>query len=75
MDVARKVYRPDIYAEAAKALIAEGKMSADEFPDFAKESGFRSPQTHFIDNVTFDGKKPNAYLEKFAIGLKGGQKI
>jgi nitrate/nitrite transport system substrate-binding protein len=71
MDVAKKVYRPDIYATAAKELIAEGKMSASEFPDFAKESGFRKPQTQFIDNITFDGTKPNEYLGKFKIGLKG----
>jgi nitrate/nitrite transport system substrate-binding protein len=71
MDVAKKVYRPDIYAIAAKELIAEGKMQAAEFPDFAKESGFRPPQTEFIDNITFDGTRPNEYLGKFKIGLKG----
>ena len=27
MDIAKQVYRPDIYAQAAKALIAEGKIS------------------------------------------------
>jgi nitrate/nitrite transport system substrate-binding protein len=75
MEVAKKVYRPDIYAEAAKELIAEGKMKAEEFPDFAEESGFRAPQTHFIDNITFDGREPNAYLKKFDIGLKGSEKI
>jgi nitrate/nitrite transport system substrate-binding protein len=69
-EVARKVYRPDIYATAAKALIAEGKMTAADFPDFAKEDGFRDPQSEFIDGVTFDGTKPNAYLESFSIGLK-----
>ena len=31
---------------------------------------FKAPQKHFIDNITFDGKQPNAYLEKFPIGLK-----
>ena len=70
-EVAKKVYRPDIYETAAKALIAEGKMTAADFPDFAKEDGFRDPQTEFIDGVTFDGTKPNAYLESFPIGLKG----
>lgn len=75
MDIAKKVYRPDIYAIAAKELIAEGKMKANEFPDFDKESGFRSPQKEFIDNVVYDGTKPNAYLEKFKIGLKGKDKI
>jgi len=74
-DIAKKVYRPDIYAVAAKELIAEGKLKASEFPDFAKESGFRAPQTEFIDNITFDGTKPNDYLKKFSIGLKGKDKI
>ncbi len=75
MDMAKKVYRPDIYAIAAKELIAEGKMKASDFPDFAKETGFRKPQTQFIDGITYDGTKPNAYLKKFKIGLKGDDKI
>jgi len=75
MDTAKKVYRPDIYAQAAKELIAEGKMKASEFPDFAKEDGFKAPQTEFIDGVTYDGKKPNEYIEKFSIGLKEKSKI
>jgi nitrate/nitrite transport system substrate-binding protein len=75
MDIAKKVYRPDIYAEAAKELIAEGKMTADMFPDFATEDGFRAPQTHFIDNITYDGTKPNEYLKKFNIGLKPEDQI
>ena len=59
-----------MYEKAAKALIAEGKISAAGFPDFVKEDGFRAPQTHFIDGITYDGKKPNDYLNKFKIGLK-----
>jgi nitrate/nitrite transport system substrate-binding protein len=73
-EVAKKVYRPEIYAEAAKELIAEGKLKASDFPDFAKESGFRAPQSEFIDGVEYNGNQPNAYLKKFAIGLKGGDK-
>ncbi|MBR9885113.1 MAG: ABC transporter substrate-binding protein [Oceanospirillales bacterium] len=75
MDVAKKVYRPDIYATAAKELIADGLMDAADFPDFATEDGFKAPQTQFIDGITYDGKKPNEYLEKFNIGLKGADKI
>lgn len=74
METAKKVYRPDIYAQAAKALIAEGKMKAADFPDFAKETGYRKPQTEFIDGITYDGTKPNAYLKQFTIGLKDKQK-
>jgi nitrate/nitrite transport system substrate-binding protein len=71
METAKKVYRPDIYAAAAKALIAEGKMKAGDFPEFAKETGFKAPQKEFIDGVTYDGTKPNAYLNSLKIGLKG----
>jgi nitrate/nitrite transport system substrate-binding protein len=69
-DTARKVYRPDIYRKAAEELIAEGEMQAADFPDFDTETGFRPPQSEFIDGITFDARKPNAYLKQFPIGLK-----
>ncbi|MCV6639310.1 CmpA/NrtA family ABC transporter substrate-binding protein [Candidatus Albibeggiatoa sp. nov. NOAA] len=75
MDTAKKVYRPDIYAKAAQSLIDEGTMKAEDFPNFETETGFRAPQTEFIDNITFDGTKPNEYLEQFEIGLKGDTKL
>ncbi len=75
MEVAKKVYRPDIYRQAAEELIREGKMTPADFPDFDQETGFRPPQTEFIDGIAFDGRKPNAYLEQFSIGLKGKQKL
>ena len=71
--VAKSVYRPDIYKKAAMELIAEGHMTADEFPDFTSETGYRAPQSEFIDGVTFDGTKPNDYLKSFSIGLKGDE--
>lgn len=74
-ETAKSVYRPDIYRQAAEALIAEGKMDAKDFPEFATETGYRKPQTEFIDGVTYDGTKPNDYLKKFKIGLKGKEKI
>lgn len=74
-NIAKQVYRPDIYAQAAKALIGEGKADAKDFPEFATESGFKAPQKHFIDDIVYDGTLPNAYLEKFKIGLKGDTKI
>ncbi len=75
METAKSVYRPDIYRKAAEELIAEGKMKTEDFPDFAKETGYRTPQTEFIDGVIFDGAKPNEYLEKFKIGLKGDDRV
>lgn len=75
MDIAKKVYRPDIYAVAARELIEEGKLPASAFPDFETETGFKPAQTEFIDEMTFDGTQPNAYLEQFPIGLKGEQVV
>jgi len=75
VETAKSVYRPDIYRAAATALIEEGEMTAADFPDFDAETGFRPPQTGFIDGKVFDGSKPNAYLEQFPIGLKGDDTI
>jgi nitrate/nitrite transport system substrate-binding protein len=75
MDVAKEVYRPEIYRAAAESLIEDGTLEAKDFPEFASEDGFRAPQTHFIDNIVYDGQKPNEYLKKFSIGLKGSDKI
>ena len=75
MDIAKKVYRPDIYAEAAKSLIEDGVMNASEFPDFATEDGFKAPQSDFIDGVVYDGRKPNEYIDSFEIGLKADQSL
>lgn len=73
MDIAKDVYRPDVYMEAAKMLIAEGKADVGDFP--MGTDGFKPPQSEFIDKVTFDGKKPNEYLSKFSIGLKSGDVV
>jgi nitrate/nitrite transport system substrate-binding protein len=72
-EVAKKAYRPDVYTEAAKALIAEKKVNAADF-DFTTD-GFRPATKEFIDGIEYDGRKPNAYIEKLSIGLKGQQKI
>ncbi|CCO45012.1 putative ABC-type nitrate/sulfonate/bicarbonate transport system, periplasmic component [Vibrio nigripulchritudo SOn1] len=74
-NIAKKVYRPDIYQQAAESLIEDGILKASDFPDFNTEDGYRDPQTHFIDDVVYDGKQPNAYLKKFSIGLKGSEEI
>ena len=71
-ETAAKVYRPDIYAKAAKSLIAEGIVDPAGFPDFETETGFKPEQTTFIDGISYDGTKPNEYINKFPIGLKEG---
>lgn len=73
--VARAVYRPDIYRQAAEALVTEGKFKAADFVDFANESGYRAADAGFIDGHRFDGRQPNAYLQQFAIGLKGDERV
>lgn len=73
MDMAKKVYRPDIYAQAAQSLIEDGVMTASDFPNFKTETGFKPEQSEFIDNVSYDGRYPNKYLESLKIGLKGSQ--
>ncbi|WP_406566479.1 CmpA/NrtA family ABC transporter substrate-binding protein [Aestuariirhabdus haliotis] len=75
LEVAKDVYRPDIYRAAVDSLLEDGVLSASDFPDLAKEDGFRAPQIHFIDGITYDGTQPNAYLDKFVIGLKGDDTV
>jgi len=65
---ARSVYKPDIYSEAARQLVAEGKAKQDDFP--WTSDGYRAPTSDFIDGVTFDAHKPNAYIDRLKIGLK-----
>jgi nitrate/nitrite transport system substrate-binding protein len=71
-DTAKKVYRPDIYLKAAQLLIEEGKAKQEDFPFGA--DGYRAPSREFIDGIEYDGRQPNAYIEKLRIGLKGNQK-
>ena len=72
-DVAKSVYRPDIYLEAAKLLVADGKAKQEDFP--WTSDGYREPTDEFIDKITFDARKPNAYIESLAIGLKNVQRV
>jgi nitrate/nitrite transport system substrate-binding protein len=71
-DTAKAVYRPDLYLAAANKLIADKIIPAGSVP---KTDGYKGEQSGFIDGVTYDGKAPNAYLAKFQIGLKKGQKV
>ena len=68
-DVAKQVYRPDIYLTAAKLLVTDGRLKQEDVP--WDSDGYRVPQSEFIDSITFDGRKPNTYLQQFPIGLKG----
>ncbi len=72
-ETARRVYRPDIYVKAAQLLVEEGKAHAEDFP--FDSDGYRPAQSEFIDGVTYDGRKPNAYIDSLSIGLKSGETV
>jgi nitrate/nitrite transport system substrate-binding protein len=63
----RKIYRPEIWREAAQRLVAEKRIAAADVPT---TDGYAPPDAGFIDGISFDGRKPNAYLRSLAIGLK-----
>lgn len=68
-DIAKKVYKPGIYREAAALLVAEGLLEPSEIP--GKEyDGYREPTTEFIDGLKYDGKDPVGYINSFDIGNK-----
>ena len=71
IETAKKIYRPDLYMEAAKLLIEEGNVDAKEIPA-AGESGFKPPtgKDIFIDGKVYDGSKPNDYIQSFKIKSK-----
>ncbi len=74
-ETAKSVYLPAIYKQAAEALIADGKLKKEDFPDFGAESGYKPATSEFIDGKTYDGTKPNDYLEQFDIGLKQDDQV
>ena len=72
-EMARKVYRPDVYLAAARSLVEDGLAAEHDFP--WGTDGFRAPETGTIDGVPYDGRTPNAFIDSLPIGLKGGQRI
>ncbi|WP_296935519.1 CmpA/NrtA family ABC transporter substrate-binding protein [uncultured Marinobacter sp.] len=73
METAARVYRADIYEQAARSLIEDGTLEASDFPDFETENFQRPQQGELIDGVAFTPRTPNAYIDSFDIGLKGTQ--
>ncbi len=67
-EMAKNIYRPDVYEKAAKMLVAEGKAETSDFP-FGTD-GYRAPSTDFIDGNSYDGRQPVDYVNSFSIGLK-----
>lgn len=75
-DMAKKVYRPDIYKKAVESLIEDGVMKKSDFDDAVfTTNGYRGVQDDFMDGIPYDGSKPNAYIDSLKIGLKGKEKL
>ena len=73
MDVAKKVYLPEVYLKAANALVAEGKIKTSRLCPRRMASRACRPASSTAS--TYDGRKPNDYLNKFKIGLKAADKV
>ncbi|WP_170764753.1 CmpA/NrtA family ABC transporter substrate-binding protein [Ruegeria lacuscaerulensis] len=74
-EVAKSVYKPEIYLEAAKLLIEEGLVNEADFPWDSDGYKAPTPAEDVIDGITYNGKTPNTYLESLPIGLKGAQTV
>jgi nitrate/nitrite transport system substrate-binding protein len=72
-ETAARVYRPDIYKQAAQLLVDEKKIAKADVP--WESDGYKPATKEFIDGIEYDGRKPNVYIDQFAIGLKGKQRI
>ena len=68
-EIARKVYKPEVYREAAALLVKEGYLTGEEIPP-ESTSVYKQPTTDFIDGVEFDGRDPIGYLNSHMIGNK-----
>ena len=67
-EIAKEVYKPEIYKKAARILVNEGLLAEKDVP--WDTDGYREPTSDFIDGLTYDGKKPLEYLKVFEIGNK-----
>ncbi len=74
-EVAKSVYRPEIYLKAAELLVEDGLVAKEDFP--WDTDGYRAPTPaeDIIDGIPYDGKTPNAYIDSLPIGLKGKQVV
>ncbi|NVK45269.1 MAG: ABC transporter substrate-binding protein [Rhodobacteraceae bacterium] len=74
-EVAKSVYKPEIYLEAARLLVDEGLANEADFPWDSDGYKAPTPAADIIDGIAYDGKTPNAYLDSLPIGLKGEQTV
>jgi len=74
-EIAKKVYKPEIYLEAARLLVDAGLANEADFPWDSDGYKAPTPTADIIDGIAYDGRTPNAYLESLPIGLKGEQVV
>ncbi|MGH1331133.1 MAG: CmpA/NrtA family ABC transporter substrate-binding protein [Paracoccaceae bacterium] len=74
-EVAKDVYKPAIYLEAAKMLVEEGLANEADFPWDSDGYKAPTPGSDIIDGIAYDGRAPNAYIDSLPIGLKSGQTV
>ncbi|MEO1681081.1 MAG: CmpA/NrtA family ABC transporter substrate-binding protein [Pseudomonadota bacterium] len=74
-EVAKSVYKPDIYLEAARMLVDEGLANEADFPWDSDGYKTPTPAEDIIDGISYDARQPNAYLDSLPIGLKGDQRV
>ncbi|AVX04866.1 nitrate transport ATP-binding protein NrtC [Maritalea myrionectae] len=74
-EVAKSVYRPDIYLEAAELLVEEGHVDREDFPWGTDGYKAPTPAEDIIDGIPFDAKSPNAYIDSLEIGLKTDESV
>ena len=67
-EMAKEVYKPEIYLKAARMLVEEGLLAEADVP--WESDGYKEPTSDFIDGLTYDGKKPLEYLKLHKIGNK-----
>ncbi|MEP3345763.1 MAG: CmpA/NrtA family ABC transporter substrate-binding protein [Litoreibacter sp.] len=74
-EVAKSVYKPEIYLKAARMLVDDGLANEADFPWDSDGYKTPTPSEDIIDGIAYDGKTPNAYLDSLPIGLKGEQTV
>lgn len=67
-EIAKEVYKPEVYLAAAKHLLEEGYIEEGDIP--WDTDGYKPATDEFIDGITYDGKDPIGYLNSHEIGNK-----
>lgn len=74
-EVAKSVYKPEIYLKAARLLVEDGLANEADFPWDSDGYKAPTPGSDIIDGIAYDGRQPNAYLESLPIGLKSDERV